>query len=51
MGFGVKGAPEVEVAGSCGEKPPQPGPPREQPGRQEPVAILLETHPDTLPAP
>ena len=41
-GFGVKGTPEVEVAGSGGEKPPQPAarPTLGAPGRQERVAIL-----------
>lgn len=40
--FGIKGTPEVEVAGSGGEKPPQPvaRPPSGAPGRQERVAIL-----------
>ena len=51
LGFGVKGAPEVEV----GERSPRhlrPGPAWEQPGRQEQwVAVLRETCPDTLPAP
>lgn len=49
-GFGVKGAQRWKWQ-EVGERSPRSlrtGPSREQPGRQRPVAILLETRPDTL---